>query len=123
MIWIAISIHFIISLGLLLTSWQVWLLRNSLQETVVTIDSWTEACESGLQGSTPSIDMSRQGVGAAKSQYKSLQGQLEKIRKWLSLLGRGVSFVGSRWRRLNNMPNQGSVSRSSGSKRNGKGRW
>ncbi len=123
MIWIAIAIHFIISVGLLLASWQVWLLRNSLRETVVTIDSWTEACESGLQGSTPSIEISRQGVGAAKSQYQSLQGQLEKIRKWLSLLGRGVSFVGSRWRKLNNMSNKMSVSRSSGSKKNGKGRW
>jgi hypothetical protein len=123
MIWIAIAIHFIISVGLLWASWQVWLLRNSLKETVVTIDSWTEACESGLQSSTPNIKMSRQGVGAAKSQYQSLQGQLEKTRKWLSLLGRGVSFLGSRWRKLNNMPDQGSVSRSSGSKRNGKGRW
>jgi hypothetical protein len=121
MIWIAIAIHLILSIGLLWSTWQVWLLRNSLRETVATVDSWTEACESGLQFSTPGIEISRQGVGAAKSQYQSLQGQLEKIRKLLSVLGRGVSFVGSRWRKSNNMSGK-SVGRSSGSRRNGKGR-
>lgn len=90
------------------------------------MDSWTEACESGLQFSTPSLEISRQGVGAVKSQYQALQEQLEKIRKLLSVLGRGVSFVGGRWRKSNNKSNNmsgKSVGRSSGSRRNGKGRW
>ncbi|MBD2150829.1 hypothetical protein H6F44_11960 [Pseudanabaena sp. FACHB-1277] len=126
MIWIVIATHLIISIGLLWATWQVWLLRNALKETVVTVDSWTEACESGLQFSTPSLEISRQGVGAVKSQYQALQEQLEKIRKLLSVLGRGVSFVGGRWRKSNNKSNNmsgKSVGRSSGSRRNGKGRW
>ena len=122
MIWIAIAIHLIISVGLLWASWQVWLFRNSLRATVETVDSWTEACESGLQGSTPSLEVSRQGVGVVRLQYQALQAQLERIRKLLSMLGRGVSFVGSRWPRSNKMSDKMSGGRSSGSRKNGKRR-
>jgi hypothetical protein len=138
MIWIAIAIQLILSAGLLWASWQVWLLRNALQSTVKTVDGWTEACENGLQVSTPNLEVARGGVGTAREQYQILQNQLEKIRKLLSVLVRGVSFLGSRWQKsrkgapkgvpnsLNNKPNGknkgSSVSKSSGSKHNVKRR-
>ena len=134
MIWIAIAIQLILSVGLLWASWQVWILRSALQSTVKTVDGWTEACENGLQGSTPSLEVTRGGVDTARKQYQILQNQLEKIRKLLSVLVRGVSFVGSRWQQsrklaskgaansLNNKNKGSSGSKSSGSKNNVKRR-
>jgi hypothetical protein len=138
MIWIAIAIQLILSVGLLWASWQVWILRTVLQSTVKTVDGWTEACENGLHVSTPNLEVTRGGVGTARKQYQILQSQLEKIRKLLSVLVRGVSFVGSRWQQsrkgtsknvsnsLNNKPNSknkgSSGSKSSGSKHNVKRR-
>lgn len=111
MIWIAIAIQLVLSAGLLWASWQVWMLRHALQETVKTVDGWTEACENGLQGSTPSLGSARSGVDATRKQYQVVQVQLEKIRNLLSVVARGVSFVGSRWQQ----------SRRSSSKRSSKG--
>ncbi len=138
MIWIAIAIQLLLSVGLLWASWQVWMFRSALQSTVETVDGWTEACENGLQGSTPNLEVARGGVGTARKQYQILQGQLEKIRRLLSVLVRGVSFLGSRWQQsrkgaskgvsnsLNNKPNSknkgSSGSKSSGSKHNVKRR-
>lgn len=138
MIWIAIAIQLILSAGLLWASWQVWILRNALQSTVKTVDGWTEACENGLQVSTPNLEVARGGVGSTRKQYQILQSQLEKIRKSLSVLVRGVSFLGSRWQQSrkgapkgvsnspNNKPNGknkgSSGSKSSGSKQNVKRR-
>ncbi len=143
MIWIAIAIQLILSAGLLWASWQVWMLRHALKETTKTVDGWTEACENALQVSTPSLSSARGGVGATKKQYQILQAQLEKIRNLLSVVARGVSFVGSRWQQsrkgsskrsskgasnsLNNKSsgkpnNKSSVSRSSRSKNNVKRR-
>jgi hypothetical protein len=137
MIWIAIAIQLILSLGLLWASWQVCILRNALRATVKTVDGWTEACENGLQVSTPNLEVARGGVGTAREQYQILQNQLEKIRKLLSVLVRGVSFLGSRWQQsrkgslkgVSNSPNHkpsktkgSSRSKSSGSKHNVKRR-
>jgi hypothetical protein len=130
MIWIAIAIQLILSAGLLYASWQVLMLRNTLKATVKTVDGWTEACENSLQVSTPSLEVTRDGVDTARKQYQILQSQLEKIRKLLSVLARGVSFLGSRWQQsrksakgasnsLNNRPNGKSTKRSSGSKSSG----
>jgi hypothetical protein len=99
MIWIAIAIQLILSAGLLWAAVQVWMLRKALQATVETVDGWTEACENGLQVSTPSLEVAREGVGATRQQYQLLQAQLDKIRKLLSVVGRGVSFLGSRWQK------------------------
>ncbi len=137
MIWIAIAIQLMLSVGLLWASWQVWILRNALQSTVKTVEGWTEACNNGLQGSTPNLEVARGGVGTAREQYQILQSQLEKIRKLLSVLVRGVSFLGSRWQQsrkgslkgVSNSPNNkpsknkgSSRSKSSGSKHNVKRR-
>ena len=130
MIWIAIAIQLILSAGLLWASWQVWILRNALEATVKTVDGWTEACENGLQGSTPGIEVARGGVGTARKQYQIVQSQLEKIRKLLSVLVRGVSFLGSRWQQSRksaskgvsnslNKPTVNSNKKSSGSKSSG----
>jgi hypothetical protein len=131
MIWIAISIQLILSVGLLWASWQVWMLRSNLRSTVKTVDGWTEACENGLLGSTPNLEVALGGVGSARKQYQMLQIQLEKIRKLLSVLVRGVSFLRSRWQQsrkgtsngvsnsLNNKPNGKSNKRLSGSKSSG----
>jgi hypothetical protein len=97
MIWIAIAIQLMLSVGLLWTTWQVWMVRKALQETVITVDGWTDICRNGLNVSSPSIEVARDGVGDIKKQYQSLQVQLERIRKLLSVLVRGVSFLGSRW--------------------------
>ena len=99
MIWIAIATQLILSAGLLWATWQVWMLRNALQATVETVDGWTEACENGLQSSNPGLEVAREGVGATRQQYQLLQAQLEKVRKLLSVVGRGVSFLGSRWQK------------------------
>lgn len=134
MIWIAIAIQLILSLGLLWASWQVWILRSTLQSAVETVDGWTEVCENGLQGSTPNLEVTRGGVGTARKQYEILQSQLEKIRNILSVLARGVSFLGSRWQQsrkvaakgasnsLNNKNKGSSGSKLSGSKHNVKRR-
>ena len=138
MIWIAIAIQLILSVGLLWASWQVWVFRNALQATVNTVDDWTEACENGLQVSAPSFELARGGVNSTRKQYQILQSQLEKIQNLLSVLVRGVSFLGSRWQQsrrgtpkgvsnsLNNKPNGknkgSSGSKSSGSKHNVKRR-
>lgn len=126
MIWIAIAIHLILSAGLLWASWQIWMFRNALKATVITVDGWTEACQNGLQVASPSLEMTRDGVGATKEQYQALQAQLERIRKLLSVLGRGVSFLGSRWKQSrqgsSNSFNKSSGIRSSGSKHNVKRR-
>lgn len=97
MIWIAITIQLLLSAGLLWATWQVLLLRRVLIETVKTVDDWTKACEDGLRVSSPSLEIARDGVGSVRRQYQILQIQLEKISKLLSVLGRGVSFVGSSW--------------------------
>jgi len=130
MIWIAIAIQLILSAGLLWASWQVWMFRSALQATVETVDGWTEACENGLQGSTPGLEVARDGVGIARKQYEILQGQLGKIRKLLSVLVRGVSFLGSRWQQSrknakgssNSLNNKSSGGKSSRSKNNVKRR-
>jgi len=131
MIWIAIALQLILSVGLLWASWQVWMFRHALQSTVKTVDGWTEACENGLQGSTPSLEVALTGVGTVRKQYQILQSQLEKTRKLLSVLTRGVSFLGSRWQQsrkgaskgasnsLNSKPNGKSNKRSSASKSSG----
>ena len=97
MIWIAIAIQLLLSVGLIWLTWQVWVLRRVLIETVKTVDDWNNVCELGLRVSSPSLAIARDGVGSVRRQYQSLQIQLEKISKLLSVLGRGVSFVGSRW--------------------------
>jgi len=120
MIWIAIAIQLILSAGLLWATWQVLLLRHVLLETVKTVDDWNNACENGLKVSSPSLEIARDGVGSLRRQYQILQIQLEKISKLLSVLGRGVSFVGSRWNNsrkgsfhsLNNPSNNSSGHRS-----------
>ncbi len=131
MIWIAIAIQLILSAGLLWAAWQIWMLKKALTATVKTVDGWTEACQNGLQVSSPSLEVARGGVGSLREQYQKLQTQLERIRKLLSVLGRGVSFLGSRWQKsskgssnsLNNKSsNRSSGSRSSGSKHNVKRR-
>ncbi len=131
MIWIAIAIQLILSAGLLWASWQVWMLRHALKETVKTVDDWTEACEDALQVSAPSLGSARIGVDATRKQYQILQAQLEKIRNLLSVVARGVSFVGSRWQQSrkgsskgapSSLNNKLSVSRSSGRKNNVKRR-
>ena len=138
MIWIAIALQLILSVGLLWASWQVWMFRNALQSTVKTVDGWTEACENGLQGSTPGLEVARGGVGIVREQYQVLHSQLEKIRKLLSVLARGVSFLGSRWQQSRKSASKGvsnslnkpvvksnkksSGSKSSGSKHNVKRR-
>lgn len=100
MIWIAIAIQLILSAGLLWISWQVWQLRNTLSDTVKTVDGWTRICEDGLQVSSPSLEVALDGVGATRKQYQILQSQLEKIHGLLSVVGRGVSFLGSRWQQF-----------------------
>ncbi|MFM7887426.1 MAG: hypothetical protein ACKPCM_12210 [Pseudanabaena sp.] len=91
----------------------------------------TEACQNGLQVSSPSLEIARGGVGSLREQYQDLQMQLERIRKLLSVLGRGVSFLGSRWQKsskgasnslISKSSNRSSGSRSSGSKHNVKRR-
>ena len=120
MIWIAIAIQLILSAGLLWASWQVWKLRKALKATVLTIDGWTRACENGLEGSSPSIDVARDGIGSARKQYQTLQNQSVKIRKLVSVFGRGVSFVSNRWKQArqawSNPSNNKSSSKSSGSR-------
>ena len=120
MIWIAIAIQLILSAGLLWASWQVWKLRKALKATVLTVDGWTKACENGLEGSSPSIDVARDGIGSARKQYQTLQNQSVKIRKLVSMLGRGVSFVSNRWKQVrqgrSNSSNNKSSSKSSGSR-------
>ncbi len=127
MIWIAIAIQLILSAGLLWATWQIWTLRKSLKATVRTVDGWTEVCQNGLDVSSPNIEIARGGVGSLRRQYQTLQIQLERIRKLLSVLGRGVSFLGSRWQQdrqgsSNSLSNRSSGSRSSGSKQNVKRR-
>lgn len=100
MIWIAIAIQLILSAGLLWISWQVWQLRNTLSDTVKTVDGWTRACEDSLQVSSPGLEVALDGVGATRKQYRILQSQLEKIHGLLSVVGRGVSFLGSRWQQF-----------------------
>jgi hypothetical protein len=122
MIWIAIAIQLMLSVGLLWTAWQVWMLRKALQETVIAVDDWTAICQNGLNISSPSLEVARGGVGDFKKQYQSLQVQLERIRKLLSMLVRGVSFLGSRWQQprkgssnpLNNKSSNRSSNKSSG---------
>lgn len=131
MIWIAIVIQLMLSAGLLWLAWQLWMFKKALTATVKTVDGWTEACQNGLQVSSPSLEIARGSVGSLREQYQKLQMQLERIRKLLSVLGRGVSFLGSRWQKsskgasnsLNHKSsNRSSGSRSSGSKHNVKRR-
>lgn len=131
MIWIAIATQLLLSAGLLWASWQMWMFRNALKSTVKTVDGWTKACENGLQVSTPSLDTARGGVSATRKQYQLLQNQVEKIRQLLSILSRGVSFVGSRWQQSrknmkgstpNSSSNKSRSGRTSGSKHNVKRR-
>ena len=118
MIWIAIAIQLILSAGLLWAAWQVWILRQALISTVHTVDDWTQACQDALNGSTPSLEVAREGVGSVREQYQTVQIQLERISKLLSMVGRGVSFVGSRWNNArkgsSNPLNNSSSNKSSG---------
>jgi hypothetical protein len=100
MIWIAIATQLILSAFLLWASWQVWMLRKSLEATVQTVDGWTEACHNGLQGSNPSLKIARVGVGSTRKQYQILQSQLVKFQNLVSVLTRGVSFVRNRWQKF-----------------------
>jgi hypothetical protein len=131
MIWIVIATQLLLSAGLLWASWQMWMLRSALKATVKTVDGWTEACENSLEVSTPSLEVARGGVDTTRKQYQLLQDQVEKIRQLLSILARGVSFVGSRWQQSrknmkgstsNSSSNKSRSGRASGSKHNVKRR-
>ena len=122
MIWIAIALQLVLSAGLLLATWQVWILRKTLSNTVNTINNWTKICENGLQVSSPGLEVARDGVEVARKQYRALQGQLEKVRNLLAVLGRGVSFVGSIWKQTGKSLSNSVSNKSSGSKHNVKRR-
>ncbi|MDX2257110.1 MAG: hypothetical protein NW214_16485 [Pseudanabaenaceae cyanobacterium bins.39] len=118
MVWIAIAIQVVLSMGLLWAAWQLWMFRNALLATVETVDGWTKACEDGLQVSSPSLEIARNGVETTRASYQALQDRLERLRNLWSMLGRGVSFLRSRWQ----SHRRSAGSRSSRSKQNVKRR-
>jgi len=100
MVWIVVTIHLFLSLGLLWATWQVWQLRLVLAAVADSINGYAQACENGLSVSPPAILIAQKGAASAKIQYKALLPQIQRVQMILSIAARvqslGKSFGKSR---------------------------
>ncbi|AFY72619.1 hypothetical protein Syn7502_00459 [Synechococcus sp. PCC 7502] len=88
MVWIVVTIHLLLSLGLLWASWQAWQLRVVLNSVANTVNGYARACEQGLSVSPPAILIAQQGAAVAKVQYKNLLPQIKRVQLILSIVSR-----------------------------------
>jgi hypothetical protein len=100
MVWIVITIHLLLSLGLLWATWQVWQLRLVLAAVANSVNGYAKACQQGLSVSPPAILTAKKGAAAAKIQYKVLLPQIQRVQLILSIVNRlqslGKKFSKSR---------------------------
>jgi len=96
MVWVVVSIHLLISAGLLWASWQAWQLRLVLNSVVVTVNGYAKACEQELSISPGSIFIAQTGAAAARVKYKNLLPQIKRVQLILSIFSRIQSLGKSR---------------------------
>ncbi len=88
MVWIVVTIHLLLSLGLLWASWQAWQLRLVLNSVASKVNGYARACEQGLSVSPPAILIAQTGAAAAKVQYRNLLPQIKRVQLILSIVNR-----------------------------------
>lgn len=123
MIWIVVTIHLLLSLGLLWSAWQAWQLRLVLASMAEKIDGWAVSSQRGLSGSAPAILTGQRGAGALQEKYKALQPQLQRIRIIVTVFGRVRSIVETLGLTRLNLSPKTKVRKHKGSDRYGKRRW
>lgn len=100
MVWIVVTIHLLLSLGLLWATWQVWQLRLTLASVANSVNGYAKACEQGLSGAPSAILVAQKGAEVAQEKYKALLPQIRRIQSILSIIGRvqslGKNFIKSR---------------------------
>ncbi|MFN3925889.1 MAG: hypothetical protein ACK4QL_00890 [Pseudanabaenaceae cyanobacterium] len=99
MVWTVITIHLLLSAGLLWLAWQLWLLRGAFVATVKAVDSWTIACQNGLAPAPAVILLARQGAQQVRTKYRAIVQQLSKIYGILQTVQRIYGRVRPRGRR------------------------
>jgi hypothetical protein len=95
MVWIVVTIHLLLSLGLLWASWQAWKLRLVLNSVAITVNGYAKACEQGLSVSPPAILIAQTGAAAARVKYKDLLPQIKRVQLIVSIISR-VQALGTR---------------------------
>jgi hypothetical protein len=88
MVWIVVTIHLLLSLGLLWASWQAWQLRLVLNSVAIAVNGYARACEQGLSVSPPAILIAQKGAATAKIKYKDLLPQIKRVQLILSIVNR-----------------------------------
>jgi len=96
MVWIVVTIHLLLSLGLLWGAWQAWQLRLVLNSVANTVNGYAKACEEGLSVSPPAILVAQKGAASAKVSYRNLLPQIKRVQLILSILYRVQSLGKSR---------------------------
>jgi len=96
MVWIVVTIHLLLSFGLLWATWQAWQLRLVLNSVANTVNGYAKACEQGLSVSPPAILVGQQGASVAKIKYKNLLPQIKRVQLLLSIVNRVQSLGKSR---------------------------
>ncbi len=96
MVWIVVTIHLLLSLGLLWASWQAWQLRLVLNSVANSVNGYARACQEGLSVSPPAILIAQKGAAGAKVQYRNLLPQIKKVQLVLSIVSRVQSLGKSR---------------------------
>ncbi len=100
MVWIVVTIHLLISLGLLWASWQAWQLKRVLSNVATTVNGYTRACEQGLAVSPTAILIAQSGAEAAKTKYRNLLPQIERVQLILTIVNRVQFLIKKNFRNL-----------------------
>lgn len=93
MVWTVITIHFLLSFGLLWASWRAWRFRLVLSDVANTVNGYARACQAGLSVSPPAIFTAQQGTAAARVRYQDLLPQIQRIQLILAIVNRLQSLV------------------------------
>jgi hypothetical protein len=96
MVWIVVTIHLLLSFGLLWATWQAWQLRLVLSSVANTVNGYAKACEQGLSVSPPAILVGQKGAASAKVTYRNLLPQIKRVQLVLSIVNRVQSLGKSR---------------------------
>lgn len=95
MIWTVITIHILISIGLLWASWQAWQLRLVLSAVATTVNGYAKACQDGLSIAPPAILIAQKAAATTRVQYRDLLPQIQRIQMVLSIVNRLQTLVRS----------------------------
>lgn len=98
MFWVTIVILWGLSAGLAWVAWQMYLLRGAFIATVTSVDTWTIACQNGLENAPEAILSALRGVEGARGKSQGLVQQLTKVYGILETVRAGLQVLKPRTR-------------------------